>query len=145
MVALSFEILLVEDNPNDVELTLHAFRKNNLSSRIDVVRDGVEALDYIYRTGQYTDRENGDPRLILLDLKLPRLNGLQVLERLKSDPEKKKIPVVVLTSSQQEQDILSSYNLGANSYVRKPVNFDRFTDVVRDMGFYWLQLNVPVD
>jgi len=135
------DILLVEDNADDVELTLLAFRRVQLVPRIDVVRDGEEALEYIFRTGRFADRPAGCPRLILLDLKMPRLDGLQVLARLKSDSEMKTIPVVVLTSSRQMQDINTAYQAGANSYIRKPVDFDEFSEVVRQLGVYWMSLN----
>jgi two-component system response regulator len=138
------EILLVEDNPDDVELTLHAFRKNNLTNQIDVVRDGAEALDYLFCTGPYAQRhiENG-PRVILLDLKLPKVDGLEVLRRIKADPRTRMIPVVVLTTSREDRDIVESYNLGVNSYIVKPVNFEQFVEAVRQLGLYWLLLNQP--
>jgi two-component system response regulator len=138
----SIEILLVEDNPNDVELTLHALRKNNLSNRIHVVRDGAEALECIFGDG--SDPESAvqqSPKVILLDLKLPQVDGLEVLKRLKSDPQTRTIPVVVLTSSREERDIVESYQLGVNSYIVKPVDFEQFTDAVRHLGLYWLLLN----
>jgi two-component system response regulator len=138
------EILLVEDNPSDVELTLHALRRQNIANRVHVVRDGAEALDYIYCTGDYADRSIKEcPRVILLDLKLPKVNGLEVLERIKSDPRTKRIPVVVLTSSHEERDIVQSYDLGVNSYITKPVDFDQFAEAVRQLGLYWLLLNEP--
>ena len=138
------EILLVEDNPNDVELALHALKKNKLANHIEVVRDGAEALEFLFATGTYADRqiENG-PRVILLDLKLPKVDGLEVLRRVKSDPRTKNIPVVVLTSSREERDIVESYELGVNSYITKPVDFDQFTEAVRHLGYYWLLLNQP--
>ena len=139
------QILLVEDNPNDIELTLHAFRKNKLSNRIEVVHDGEEALEYLFCTGKYADRPQTRPRLILLDLKLPKIDGLQVLKRIKSDPDTRKIPVVVLTSSKEQQDIISSYDLGVNSYIRKPVDFEQFNQVVSQLGFYWLLINEPFE
>jgi two-component system response regulator len=136
------QILLVEDNPNDLELALHALRKNNLANHIEVVRDGAEALDFIFATGPYAHRniDNG-PKVILLDLKLPKVDGLEVLRKIKGDPRTRRIPVVVLTSSGEERDIVESYALGVNSYITKPVNFEQFTEVVRQLGFYWLLLN----
>jgi two-component system response regulator len=135
-------ILLVEDNPDDEELTLLALRESNILNEVIVVRDGVEALDYLFAAGEYADRDpRCTPQLILLDLKLPKLGGLEVLERLRADPRTRLIPVVVLTSSSEEEDIVASYRLGANSYVRKPVEFHRFADAVRNLGLYWLLLN----
>lgn len=138
------EILLVEDNPNDVELTLRVLQKNNISNRLHVVRDGAEALEFIFCTGAYSDRsiENG-PKVILLDLKLPKVDGLEVLRQIKADPRTKTIPVVVLTSSREERDIVRSYQLGTNSYIVKPVDFEQFTEAVRQLGLYWLLLNEP--
>ncbi|TMD16315.1 MAG: response regulator [Chloroflexi bacterium] len=140
----SVEILLVEDNPNDIELTLHAFKKNKLTNRIHVVRDGAEALEFLFATGAYAGRDSADwPRVILLDIKLPKVDGLEVLRQIKKDPRTRTIPVVLLTSSREERDILESYRLGSNSYIVKPVEFDQFTNAVRELGMYWLLLNRP--
>lgn len=138
------EILLVEDNPNDLELALHALKRNHLANHLVVARDGVEALDFIFCTGAFAERqiENG-PRVILLDLKLPRVDGIQVLRRLKADPRTHNIPVVVLTTSSEDRDIKECYDLGVNSYIVKPVDFTQFTEAVRQLGFYWLLLNHP--
>ncbi len=139
------EILLVEDNPNDVELTLHALSKNRISNCVHVVRDGVEALEFIFCTGAYAERSIQDtPKVILLDLKLPKVDGLEVLQRIKEDPRFRATPVVVLTSSREERDIVESYRLGVNSYIVKPVDFKKFTEAVQQMGLYWLLLNQPL-
>lgn len=136
------EILIVEDNPNDSEMALRAFRKNNLANHILVVRDGEEALDFVFARGNFSDRQKSKrPKVILLDLKLPKVDGLEVLKAIKSNPETKIIPVIVLTSSSEETDVLKSYQLGVNSYIVKPVDFDKFVDAVRDLGMYWLLLN----
>jgi two-component system response regulator len=136
------EILLVEDNPNDVELALHALRKNNLANRIEVARDGAEALEFIFGNGADAHRSSPHrPKVILLDLKLPKVDGLEVLKRLKSDPKTRSIPVVVMTSSREECDIVKSYELGVNSYIVKPVDFEQFTIAVRQLGLYWLLMN----
>ncbi len=136
------EILLVEDNPNDEELTLYALRKNNITNHIHVVHDGAEALEYLFCTGAYSHRKiNDPPKVILLDLKLPKVDGLEVLERIKNDSRTRAIPVVMLTSSQEERDIVESYHLGVNSYIVKPVDFEQFTEVVRNLGLYWMLLN----
>lgn len=138
----SIEILLVEDSPNDEELTLYALKKNNITNHIQVVHDGAEALEYIFCTGAYADRRiNEPPKVILLDLKLPKVDGLEVLERIKADARTRTIPVVVLTSSQEESDIVESYQLGVNSYIVKPVDFEQFIDAVRQLGLYWALLN----
>lgn len=138
------EILLVEDNPNDIELTLHAFKKSNLSNPIHVVRDGAEALEFVFGSDAAAPRPMGNrPKVILLDLKLPKVDGLEVLRRVKADPHTRTIPVVVLTSSREERDIVESYKLGANSYIVKPLDFQQFTNAVRDLGLYWLLLNQP--
>jgi two-component system response regulator len=134
-------ILLVEDNPDDEALTLRAFRKNNIRNEIVVARDGVEALDYLFATGSHAGREGGSPQVILLDLKLPRIDGLEVLRRIRADERTRLIPVVILTSSREEQDLIDGYSLGCNSYVRKPVNFDEFMEAARQLGMYWLLLN----
>ena len=135
-------ILVVEDNPDDVELLLRALRKNNIANDIVITHDGAEALDYLFCTGAYTDRDKtAMPRIILLDLKLPKLNGLQVLERLRADERTMLTPVIILTSSKEEQDLISGYKTGANSYVRKPVNFNQFVEAVRQIGLYWLLIN----
>jgi CheY-like chemotaxis protein len=136
------EILLVEDNPADVELTLRALKKNNLSNRIYVVQDGEKALDFVFCRGEFAKRiDCKNPKLILLDLKLPKVNGLDVLETIKNTEETKMIPVVVLTSSKEERDMIDAYKLGVNSYITKPVDFDKFSDAVREIGLYWLLLN----
>jgi two-component system response regulator len=138
------EILLVEDNPNDVELTLRALKKHNLANKVHVVKDGVEALEYIFANGAYNRRRIEDhPKVILLDLKLPKVDGLEVLRQIKSDERTKVIPVVVLTSSKEERDMVESYKLGANSYITKPVDFDKFVESVSELGLYWLLLNQP--
>ena len=138
-------ILLVEDNPDDEALTLRALKKNNIRNRIVVARNGVEALDYLFGTGTYKGRDlTAMPQLTLLDLNLPMIDGLEVLRRLRSDPRTRLLPVVILTSSNEEEDRINGYELGANSYVRKPVNFDSFTEAVRQLGLYWLVLNEPV-
>ncbi len=140
----SVEILLVEDNPNDVKLAMHAFQKNNVANCVHVVRDGAEALEFIFCTERYAHRTiDRAPRVILLDLKLPLVDGIEVLRRVKSDPRTRQIPVVVLTSSREERDVVESYQLGVNSYIVKPVDFDQFTDSVRQLGYYWLLLNEP--
>jgi two-component system response regulator len=137
-------ILLVEDNPDDEELTLLSLRKNNLAHDIVVVRDGVEAIEFLFGTGQYAGRDiTQAPTVILLDLKLPKLDGLGVLKRLRNDDRTRNLPVVVLTSSSQDADVLASYNLGANSYVRKPVEFGAFVEAVSNLGLYWVLLNRP--
>jgi two-component system response regulator len=137
-------ILLVEDNPDDIELTMRAFRKNNIANELMVARDGVEALDYLFCRGAFSERSIKEiPRLILLDLKLPKMDGLQVLEALRAEDITKLVPVVILTSSREEQDLISGYKFGANSYVRKPINFNEFVDAVRNIGLYWLLINEP--
>ncbi len=140
----AMEILLVEDNPHDLELALRALKKANVSNHIEVARDGAEALDLIFCEGAHAGRKIEDgPKVILLDLKLPRVDGLQVLRRVKTDPRTRATPVVVLTSSKEQRDVVESYNLGVNSYIVKPVNFERFAEAVKDLGFYWLLLNQP--
>lgn len=135
-------ILLVEDNPDDEELTIMALKQSKILNHVIVARDGVEALDYLYCTGKYVGRNPSDlPQLILLDLKLPKLGGLDVLQKLRQEPQTKFVPVVVMTSSSEEEDILASYRFGANSYVRKPVEFHRFVDAVGQLGMYWLLIN----
>lgn len=135
-------ILLVEDNPDDELLAVRALRKNNISNEIVVAHDGVEALDYLFGTGQYSGRNLSEmPQIILLDLKLPKVDGLEVLRRIRSDDRTKLLPVAVLTSSKEEKDLVDSYSLGANSYIRKPVDFDQFCESVRQLGLYWLVLN----
>lgn len=139
---LPVEILLVEDSPTDRELTLRALEKAKIANRIEVARDGAEALDFIFGTGDHAGRAGEvPPRLVLLDLKLPKVDGLEVLERLKKDPATRSIPVVVLTSSREQRDLVESYNLGVNSYIVKPVDFEGFMAAVRELGMYWLILN----
>lgn len=138
----SLEILLVEDNPQDLELAMRALQKARLANRIHVARDGAEALEYIFCEGPHAARKIAQtPKLVMLDLKLPKIDGLEVLRRIKGDPRTKSIPVVVLTSSKEQNDVLESYQLGVNSYIVKPVNFERFTEAVANIGLYWLLLN----
>ena len=142
------EILLVEDNNDDVELTLHALRKENLANHIQVARDGEEALDFLFCDGAHSGRSFAEnPKLVLLDLKLPKVDGMEVLKRIKADPRTRTIPVVILTSSKEERDLVQGYGLGANSYIQKPVDFQQFRNTVKSAGFYWLLINqapVPV-
>ncbi len=138
-------ILLVEDNQNDELLTLRALARSNISNRVVVARDGAEALDYLFRRGAYAQRnEHEVPQVVLLDLKLPKIDGLEVLRAVRADERTKLLPIVVLTSSIEEQDLMTSYGLGANSYIRKPVDFDQFLEAVRQLGLYWLVLNQTV-
>ena len=136
-------ILLVEDNMNDVELTLAALEGHRLSGLVNVVRDGVEAIDYLYKRGAYSDSKHTHPAVILLDLKMPKMDGLEVLKRVKNDRELKNIPIVMLTSSREEQDVVESYKLGVNAYVVKPVAFDDFVAVVKQLGLFWVLINEP--
>ena len=135
------EILLVEDNPNDEMLAMHAFEKQKIVNNVFVVRDGAEALEYIFCSGEYAHRSIQNPRLILLDLKLPLVDGIEVLRQIRSDPRTRLIPVVVLTSSAEERDIVETYQLGVNSYIVKPVDFEQFNEVAKHLGYYWLLLN----
>ncbi|MEP7291436.1 MAG: response regulator [Chloroflexota bacterium] len=136
------KVLLVEDNPDDEALTIRAFKKSNLTNEVVVVRDGVEALDYLMGTGIYADRDPTDtPQLILLDLKLPKVDGLEVLQGIRSHDHTRLLPVVILTSSKEQEDLIRSYSLGANSYIRKPVDFNQFVQAVQQLGLYWLVLN----
>jgi len=135
------EILLVEDNPNDEMLALHAFKKNNVANRVYVVRDGAEALEFIFCTGAYAERTIENPKVILLDLNLPLVDGIEVLRRIRSDPRTRFVPVVVLTSSNEERDVVETYALAVNSYIVKPVDFEQFNEVARHLGYYWLLLN----
>jgi len=138
------EILLVEDNPDDVHLALHALNKNHLANHVEVVRDGAAALDFLFARGEFADRDmNDQPKVVLLDLKLPKVDGLEVLRQMKTEEQLSHIPVVVLTSSDQEYDIVESYKLGVNSYIRKPVDFEQFVESIRRLGYYWLILNEP--
>lgn len=135
-------ILLLEDNPDDEELTLLALKESNILNEVVVARDGVEALDYLFAAGRYENRDpRRSPQLVLLDLKLPKLDGLEVLRRLRADPRTELLPVVILTSSGEEEDVIASYRSGANGYVRKPVEFHRFADAIKHVGLYWLVLN----
>jgi len=134
-------MLLAEDNEHDVELTLSALSENRLANEVVVVRDGAEALDYLYRRGRYQQREEGNPVVVLLDLKMPKVDGLEVLRRIKGDDTLRQIPVVMLTSSREENDLVESYRLGANAYVVKPVEFNRFVEAVRELGVFWAVIN----
>jgi two-component system response regulator len=147
MANKTVEILLVEDNPNDVELTLYALKKYHVAERVDTVRDGAEALEYLFCTGMYAHRQSEDmPQLILLDLKLPKMDGLDVLRQIKANTRTQSIPVIALTSSREETDVQESYRLGVNSYIVKPIDFDRFIEVIRRLGTYWLLHNqFPAD
>ena len=137
-------IMLVEDNPDDITLTLRAIKKNNITNEVVVMRDGVEALDYLFATGEHAGRDvSVMPMVILLDLKMPKMNGLEVLQRLRADVRTKLLPVVILTSSKEEQDLINSYDLGANSYIRKPVDLVQFTEAISQLKLYWLILNEP--
>ncbi len=136
------ELLLVEDDPNDVELTLIALRRHKLANKIHVVRDGEEALDFLFCRGQYAQRTaNGPPKVILLDLKLPKVSGLEVLKAIKDDPRTRAIPVVVMTSSREQRDMVEGYRLGVNSYIQKPIDFEQFQATIRELGYYWLVVN----
>ncbi|HEX6004724.1 MAG TPA: response regulator [Burkholderiales bacterium] len=135
------EILLVEDNPLDAELTIRALKKGGLANKLLWLKDGEQALDYIFRRGAYAGREDVPPRLVLLDLKMPRVDGMEVLKSIKEDERTRRIPIVVMTSSQEERDVAHSYDMGANSYVVKPVDFSAFADIARQAGFYWLAIN----
>ncbi len=138
------EILLVEDNPTDAELTIRALKKENLTNKLVWVKDGEEALNFLFATGEYANRSKEDlPKLVLLDLRMPKVDGLEVLQKIKTDKRTKKIPVVILTSSKEDEDIVESYKLGVNSYVSKPVEFDEFTKAVSTLGLYWILLNKP--
>jgi CheY-like chemotaxis protein len=137
------EILLVEDDPRDIELTLVALEEYNLANQVVVARDGAEALDYLYRRGKYAERPTRHPVVVLLDLKMPKVDGLEVLRQVKEEPALKAIPIVVLTSSRQDQDIVESYNLGVNAYVVKPVDFERFGEVVKQLCLFWVLTNEP--
>ena len=138
------EILLVEDNPDDVELAVHALRRENLANRIEIARDGEEALDFLFCRGRYNNRSfQSPPRLVLLDLKLPKVDGLEVLKEVKGDPRTKAIPVVILTSSREEQDLVNGYKLGGNAYIQKPVDFAQFRETVKQLGLFWLVVNQP--
>lgn len=144
MKNIEVEILLIEDNPNDAELTIRALRKKNITNHILHLRDGEVALDYFFGTGSYNGRDiNQKPKVVLLDLKMPKIDGIQVLEKLKSDERTSNIPIVVLTSSKEDPDIKRCYALGVNSYIVKPVDFDSFTRVVTELGMYWALLNQP--
>jgi len=136
------EILLVEDDPNDVELTLRVLRKNNLANKIHIAGDGEEALDFLFCRGKFSDRHfDNPPKVVFLDLKLPKLNGLEVLRELKKDPRTQPIPVVVMTSSREQRDLVDGYRLGVNSYIQKPIDFGEFQAVIKDLGYYWLVVN----
>jgi two-component system response regulator len=138
-------ILLVEDNQNDELLTLRAFARSNITNRVVVTRDGAEALDYLFCRGAYANRDAAEAvQVVLLDLKLPKIDGLEVLRAIRADDRTKLLPVVILTSSVEEQDLIASYDLGANSYIRKPVDFEQFVDAVKQLGLYWLVLNQPI-
>ena len=138
------EILLVEDNPSDVELTLHTMKKNRLANNIHVVRDGAEALDFLFCRGAYASRSpNHPPKVVLLDLKLPKVDGMEVLRQIRGDARMRLLPVVIMTSSREERDVIESYKLGVNSYIVKPMDFDQFSESVRQVGYYWLLLNQP--
>jgi two-component system response regulator len=140
------EILLVEDNPHDAEMTIRTLKKIHLANRLIHLKDGAEALDFIFSRGAYTSRSiNDKPKVILLDIKMPKVDGIEVLRQIKSNPDTKTIPVVIMTSSKEEQDIITSYNLGVNSYVVKPVDFDGFAKAISELGFYWLITNQSID
>jgi two-component system response regulator len=141
MTDKSVEILLVEDNPNDELLAMHAFEKHNLAGKVHVVRDGAEALEFIFCSGAYAARAFANPRVILLDKKLPLVDGMDVLREIRADPRTKLIPVVMLTSSAEDRDIIESYQLGVNSYIVKPVDFEQFSETARQLGYYWLLIN----
>lgn len=134
-------ILLAEDSAQDAELTLNALAEHDLANSVEVARDGAEALDYLYRRGKHAERDTGNPMLMLLDLKMPKVDGLEVLRAVKADPRLRAMPVVILTSSREEQDVVRSYELGVNAYVVKPVEFDKFLRAVRDLGMFWMLLN----
>ena len=136
-------ILLVDDSPRDTELAINALAQNNLANEVVALRDGVEALDYLYRRGQFAGRTNGQPAVVLLDLKMPRVDGIEVLRQIKSDPQLKMIPVVVMTSSREEQDMVKSYQLGVNAYIVKPVRFQEFVEAVKQVGAFWAVVNEP--
>ena len=145
MTTAGIDILLVEDNPRDVEMTLRALRNHNLANKVHVVKDGAEALDFIFSRGAYPRKDlNHVPKVVLLDLKLPKVSGLEVLRAIKGDAQARTIPVVILTSSQEEKDMVESYQLGVNSYIVKPVDFDKFVEAVGQLGLYWLLINKPL-
>lgn len=143
-MSTAIEILLVEDNANDLELTLHALGKHNLANKIHIVRDGEEAMDFLFCRNKFSDRSfDNAPKVVLLDLKLPKIDGLEILRAVKSDSRTRAIPVVVMTSSKQQRDLIESYQLGVNSYIQKPINFGEFQEVIRQLGYYWLAINQP--
>lgn len=144
MTSDEIDILLVEDNPDDMDLALHALRRENLANKIFVVRDGEEALDFLFCRGSYADRSfEHPPKMVLLDLKLPKVDGIEVLKQLKADERTRTIPIVIMTSSKEERDVVKGYSLGANSFIQKPVDFDQFRETVKQVGLYWVVVNQP--